>query len=94
MNESRAGAEELWNEAIADSGLNLAKLHRFAHSGQYTVASSSMVSRAVQPRSFSLETRAAGYSCRCRVESTVMLRMVSRPNHIRTDSPTRASHDG
>ena len=37
MNESRAGAEELWNEAIADSGLNLAKLHRFAHSGQYTV---------------------------------------------------------
>jgi hypothetical protein len=57
MNESRAGAEELWNEAIADSGLNLAKLHRFAHSGQYTVASSSMVSRAVQPRSFSLETR-------------------------------------
>jgi hypothetical protein len=42
MNESRAGAEELWNEAIADSGLNLAKPHRFAHSGQYTVVSSSI----------------------------------------------------
>jgi hypothetical protein len=57
MNESRAGAEELWNEAIADSGLNLAKLHRFARSGQYPVASSSRVSRTVQPRSFSGETR-------------------------------------
>lgn len=29
MTESRSDAEELWNEAIADSGLDLAKLHRF-----------------------------------------------------------------
>jgi hypothetical protein len=29
MTESRASAEELWNEAIADSGLDVAKLHRF-----------------------------------------------------------------
>jgi len=29
MNDSRAIAEELWNEAIADSGLDVAKLHRF-----------------------------------------------------------------
>lgn len=29
MTESRTGAEELWNEAIADSGLDPAKLHRF-----------------------------------------------------------------
>jgi hypothetical protein len=29
MTESRASAEELWNEAIADSGIDVAKLHRF-----------------------------------------------------------------
>jgi hypothetical protein len=29
MTESRASAEELWNDAIADSGLGLAKLRRF-----------------------------------------------------------------